>query len=62
MKKVPLGPKRVKLSYHHNWIDDSVQKEIEENKHHDFTKQVEKANKNENAKQINTNKNQTLPI
>ena len=32
MKKVPLGPKRVKLSYHHNDIDDYGQKEKEEDK------------------------------
>ena len=48
MKKVPLGPKRVKLSYHHHRIDDYGQKGKEEDKSYDITKQVEKVNNNEN--------------
>ena len=48
MKKVPLGPKRIKLFYHHDGIDDYGLKEKEEYKTHDITKQVEKANINAN--------------
>ena len=51
IKKVPLGPKRVKLSYHHDGIDDYGQKEKEEDKPYDFTKQVEIANNNEKEKE-----------
>ena len=48
MKKVPLGPKRVKLSNHHDGIDDYGLKEKEEYKAYDITTQVEKENNNEN--------------
>ena len=37
MKKVPLGQKRVKLSCHHDQIDDYGQKEKEEYKPNDKT-------------------------
>ena len=37
MKKVPLGPKRVKLSNHHDGIDGYGQKEKEEYKAYDIT-------------------------
>ena len=50
MKKVPLGSKRDKLSNHHDGIDDYGQKEKEEDKHYDITKQVEKAKNNEKEK------------
>ena len=42
MKKVPLGPKRVKLLNHHDGIHDYGQKEKEEDKAYDITKQVKK--------------------
>ena len=45
MEIVRLGPTRVKLSYNLDRIDDSVQKEKQEDKHYDFTKQIKKANK-----------------
>ena len=48
MKKVRLGLKKVKLSYYLDRIADYVQKEKQEDKHHDFTKQVKRGNKNEN--------------
>ena len=51
MEKVPLGPKRVKLSYNLDRKDDYGQKGKEEDKHYDFTKQVEKASNNENEKE-----------
>ena len=47
MKKVPLGPKRVKLSCHLDQIDDYGQKGKQEDKHYDFTTQVEKVNNKE---------------
>ena len=43
-------PKRVKLSNHHDGINDYGQKEKEENKAYDITKQEEKANTNENKR------------
>ena len=48
LKKVPLGPKRVKPSNHHDGIHDYGLKEKEEYKFYDITKQVEKVNNNEN--------------
>ena len=51
MKKVPLGPKRVKLSNHHDGMHDYDQKEKEDDKAYDITKQVEKANNNKKKKE-----------
>ena len=57
MKKDPLRPKRVKLCNHHYGIHDYGQKEKEEDKAYDITKQVEKANNNEKEKEeANDNK------
>ena len=51
MKKVPLGPKRVQLSNHHDGIHHYGQKEKEEEKAYDITKQIEKENNNEKEKE-----------
>ena len=57
MKKLPLGSKRVKLSNHHDGINDYGPKEKEEDKAYVITKQVEKANNNEKRKkEANNNK------
>ena len=56
MNKLPLGPKRVKLSNHHDGINDYGLKGKKEDKAFDITKQVEKANNNwkENEKYTHT--------
>ena len=62
MKKVPLVPKRVKFSNHDDGIDDHGQKEKEEYKAYDITKQVKKANNNEKEKEKKENKKKQVMI
>ena len=60
MKKVPLGPNRVKLSNHHDQKHDYGQIGKEEDKAYDFTKQVEKGNNNEKEEEKANNNEEKI--